>query len=431
MTFEPTLEYARAADAGDPLRRFRERFALPRGRGSERTVYLCGHSLGLAPIAARTRVLEELADWERLGVRGHHAARRPWIGYHATLTAGLAQLAGAEPLEVVAMNSLTVNLHLMLASFYRPSRERYRILIEAGAFSSDRHALASQIAWHGLDPDQALIELGPRPGESLLRDEDVDAAIARAGSSLALVLWPGVQFRTGQAFDPARIAAAARAVGATVGFDLAHAIGNIPLRLHDAGVDFAVWCHYKYLNSGPGAVGGAFVHLRHALDPTVPRLGGWWGHEARTRFDMQPRFVPEPGAAGWAVSNPPVLSTAPLLASLDLFGEAGISRLREKSLALTGYLEFLIRTRLPDDVVIITPVEGNRRGCQLSLRIVGPQGRGRQVFDALSAAGVVGDFREPDVIRLAPVPLYNGFEDAWHGTSALAAAVAAIPRGAP
>jgi kynureninase len=422
MNFAATLDYARACDAGDELAPLRAHFAAP-----ESQIYLCGHSLGLAPRAARERVLEELEDWENLAVRGHHGARRPWIGYAETLSEGLAALTGAHALEVVAMNSLTVNLHLMMASFYRPDARRFRVLIEAGAFSSDRHAVASQIAWHGFDPAEALIEVEPRAGEDALRDADIETAITTAGDSLALVLWPGVQFRSGQAFELGGIAAAAHRAGARVGFDLAHAIGNLPLALHASDADFAVWCSYKFLNGGPGAIGGAFVHERHALDPRCPRLAGWWGHAAHSRFEMRSGFIPEPGAAGWAQSNPPILSTAPLLASLELFALAGLPRLREKSRRLTAWLEFLLQRFVPEDIQLLTPSDPDRRGCQLSIRVRGGPRRGRRVFEALGEAGIVVDFREPDVIRIAPVPLYNRFEDCWHAAQALGAALARNP----
>ncbi len=299
---------------------------------------MCGHSLGLAPIGARARVLEELEDWERLGVLGHEHARRDWIGYAERLAPGLASLAGAEPAEVVAMNSLTVNLHLLLASFYRPTPDRHRILIEAGAFPSDRHALSSQIRWHGYDPATALVEVRPRSGEELLRSEDIEAQIGAEATGLALVLWPGVQYRTGQAFDLDFLARRAHQAGALVGFDLAHSIGNLPLSLHDGGADFAVWCGYKYLNGGPGAIGGAFVHARHADDPRLPRLTGWWGSNPATRFRMGDDFELSPGAAGWQVSNPPVLSAAPLYESLEMFTVAGLHALRAKSERLTSFL---------------------------------------------------------------------------------------------
>jgi kynureninase len=422
MTYEPTLEFARSLDAADPLRAFREQFALPRGARGEALVYLCGHSLGLMPLAARGLVMEELDDWAQLAVLGHEHGRRPWIPYHENLRDGLAALSGAHGAEVVAMSSLTVNLHLLLAAFYRPSGERRRILIEAGAFSSDRHAVASQIAWRGLDPEEALIELTPRAGRDTIPEESIEAHLAEHGAKVALVLWPGVQYRTGQAFDLGRIARAAHRSGCVAGFDLAHSIGNVPTALHDSDADFAVWCSYKYLNAGPGAIGGCFVHERHGL----PHLAGWWGHEAATRFRMGPEFHAAPGAAGWQISNPPILSAAPLIASLALFEQAGMPKLRQKSVALTGYLEYLL-DRLAPDVELITPRAVDSRGCQLSIRIAGPAGRGRRVFDALTAQGVIGDWREPDTIRLAPIPLYNTFADVFRGAEALAQALRHAP----
>ena len=423
----PALASARAQDAADPLRALRARFALPAAPSGEPLTYLCGHSLGLQPLAARTVIEEELADWARLGVEGHEHARRPWVPYHENFTAGLAALTGAEAAEVVAMNSLTVNLHLMLASFYRPRGARRRILIEAGAFSSDRHAVASQIAWHGLDPEETLLELAPRAGADLVSEAEIEACLAAHGAEIALVLWPGVQFRTGQVFDLARIARAAHAHGCLAGFDLAHSVGNVPLALHAADADFAVWCSYKYLNAGPGAIGGCFVHARHAAAQprdrhrgALPgaRLAGWWGHEEPTRFRMEPRFAAAPGAAAWAVSNPSILGAAPLLASLALFAEAGLPALRAKSLALSGFLAGCLEPLAPA-VRIVTPAAPAQRGCQLSLRIAGGPGRGRQVFEALMARGVVVDWRAPDIIRVAPVPLYNRFEDAWRFAAAL------------
>jgi kynureninase len=407
MSYEATLDYARKRDEADPLRGFRSRFALPGSASGEPLVYLCGHSLGLMPLAARDVVLEEMEDWANLGVRGHEGSRRPWIPYHENLAPGLAYLAGAHPGEVIAMNSLTANLHFMMAGFYRPDGRRTKILIEAGAFSSDRHAVASQLSWHGLDARESLVELGPHPSQDLMTEEAIEDCLSQVGDEIALVLWPGVQFRTGQSFDLARIARAARRAGCTVGFDLAHSIGNTPLALHDADADFAVWCGYKYLNGGPGAIGGCFVHERHAQ---LARLSGWWGHELATRFQMEPGFRAEIGAAGWAVSNPPILSTAPLIASLSIFQEARFERLREKSLALTGYLDFLL-TRLEPQVRIISPQDAAARGCQLSLRIAGSSTRGKRVFDMLRERGVVCDWREPNIIRAAPVPLYNTFAE--------------------
>jgi kynureninase len=409
MLIEPTLEFARRTDAADPLREFRSQFAMPRDATGAELIYLGGHSLGLMPLAARTRVNEELDDWAKFAVLGHESARRPWIPYHQNLTAGLQYLTGAKASEVVAMNSLTVNIHMMLASFYRPAGQRTKIVIETGAFSSDRHAVASQIGWHGLDARTELIELAPAPGEDLIPESAIEALLAKSGAEIALVLWPGVQFRTGQAFDIARLTRAAHAAGCVMGVDLAHSIGNMPLSLHEHEVDFAMWCSYKYLNAGPGAIGGAFIHERHVN--TRPRLSGWWGVEAATRFEMQPEFRAESGAAGWAVSNPPVLSAAPLIASLDLFQQARMERLRAKSIELTGYLESLL-DRFAPAVKIISPRSSERRGCQLSFRIAGA-GRGAQVFAWLGEHGVACDWREPDVIRAAPIPLYNSFADVF------------------
>ena len=423
MTFERTLAYARARDAADPLARFQDQFAHPLSEAGEPLVYLCGHSLGLQPLSARQRINEELDDWAALGVRGHESARRAWIPYHELLTPGLATLAGARPGEVVAMNSLTVNLHLMLASFYRPAGKRTRILIEANAFPSDRHALASQIRWHGLAPQEQLLQLQPEDDTAEITTEQIEYFLAHRGSEVALVLWPGTQYLSGQVFDLVRIAAAARQAGCAVGFDLAHSIGNVPLSLHDSGADFAVWCSYKYLNAGPGAIGGCFVHERHASSQALPRLAGWWGHDPLTRFAMGPDFHPAAGAAGWQVSNPPILSAAPLLASLELFADAGLAPLRAKSVALTGYLAFLLD---PLPVRILTPTGIQARGCQLSLRLADGARHGRAVFDHLQNAGMVCDWREPDVIRAAPVPLYNSFEDVYRFAMALQAALQAV-----
>ncbi len=411
-----SLAAARAQDAAEPLQALRAQFVQPRARGAGPAVYLCGHSLGLAPREARRCVDAEIADWEELAVTGHHSARRPWAQYTEDLRAPLARLVGAAAEDVLLANSLTINLHLLLASFFRPTASRWRILIEAGAFSSDRHAIESQLRQHGLDPADALIEIAPPPAEDCLAQEQIEAAIHAAGSSLAIVLWPGVQYRTGQAFELAAVARAAHAVGALVGFDHAHAIGNLPLALMDDDADFAVWCSYKYLNGGPGAVGGLFVHPRHA---GRPRLAGWWGHDAHTRFQMQPGFVPAAGAAGWAVSNPPVFSSAPLHASLALFERAGIAALRARSMALTGALHEALGQRFAGRVQIVTPADPVRRGCQLSLRFASGGPDARQVFEGLFARDVIGDFRAPDVLRVAPVPLYNGFEDLWRFLDAL------------
>lgn len=405
------LDGARAQDAADALAPLRARFALPRDDRGRPLLYLCGHSLGLAPTAARAMIEADIGQWEQRGVLAHEHPASDWIGYAERLQQPLASLAGAHPHEVVAMNSLTVNLHLLLASFYRPHGLRRAILIEAGAFSSDRHAVASHVRWHGFDPDVELIELAPRAGEDLLRIEDIEARIAALSERLALVLWPGVQYRSGQLFDLGRITRAAHAAGACAGVDLAHAIGNVPLALHEDEIDFAVWCSYKYLNGGPGAIGGAFVHQRHLQRGDLPRLSGWWGHDARTRFAMSPTFAAAHGAAAWAVSNPPIFSAAPLRASLPLFIEAGIGALRRKSLALTAYLSSLVTQLAGERVVIVTPADPAQRGCQLSLRIAQGGGAGLELVQALSARGVVCDWREPDILRVAPVPLYNSFED--------------------
>jgi kynureninase len=401
--------YAQAQDAADPLRIFRDEFHIPRHDGSDQA-YFCGNSLGLQPRGARAMVEEVLDKWARDAVEGHFTEPAPWMPYHELVREPLARLVGANPSEVVAMNSLTANLHLMMVSFYQPTIERTAILIEAGAFPSDRHAVASQLQYRGLPTNLCLIEVEADAPDGTISMQAIERAIAEHGPRLALILWPGVQYRTGQAFDLKEIARLGHAAGAIVGFDLAHAAGNVPLQLHDSDADFAVWCHYKYLNSGPGAVAGCFVHERHARTDR-PRFAGWWGHDQATRFRMGPEFVPTPGADGWQLSNPPVLGLAPLRASLDLFGRAGMPALREKSLRLTGYLESLIREHLDDTLQILTPRESGQRGCQLSLRVAGGRERGRALFQHLASVGVLGDWREPDVIRISPAPLYNTHAD--------------------
>ena len=401
---------ALALDAADPLRPFRNEFLVPRHRERDQ-VYFVGNSLGLQPRGARAHVLEVLDKWAGEAVEGHFSGPTGWMNYHGLVREPLARLVGAQPGEVVAMNTLTVNLHLMMASFYRPTRERPAILIEAGAFPSDRHAVESQIRLHGFDPATDLIEVQPDEAAGTLSMDAIAAAIEQHGPRLALVLWPGVQYRTGQAFDLAAITRLAHAQGAVAGLDLAHAVGNLPLSLHDDGADFAVWCHYKYVNAGPGAVAGCFVHERHGAS-NLPRLAGWWGHEAATRFRMAPEFVPSAGAEGWQLSNPPVLALAPLRASLEQFDRAGgMAVLRAKSEKLTGFLDSLVRRRLGDVLEIITPAEPARRGGQLSLRVAGGRERGRELFDYLRDTGILGDWREPDVIRISPAPLYNRYSD--------------------
>ncbi|MBB4708898.1 kynureninase [Xanthomonas arboricola] len=409
MTDLLSRAHAVALDAADPLRHLRDDFVFPQHAGQDQT-YFVGNSLGLQPRGARAMVAEVLDQWGALAVEGHFTGPTQWLTYHQLVRDGLARVVGAQPGEVVAMNTLSVNLHLMMASFYRPTPERGAILIEAGAFPSDRHAVESQLRLHGLDPATQLIEVEADQPNGTVSMAAIADAIARHGPRLALVLWPGIQYRTGQAFELGKIARLARAQGAMVGFDLAHAVGNIALTLHDDGADFAVWCHYKYLNAGPGAVGGCFVHARHA-NSDLPRMAGWWGHEQQSRFRMEPQFVPSPGAEGWQLSNPPVLALAPLRASLELFDQAGMPALRAKSEQLTGHLEQLIHARVPQVLQIVTPAEPAQRGCQLSLRVAGGRAQGRSLFEYLQSVGVLGDWREPDVIRIAPVPLYNRFSD--------------------
>jgi kynureninase len=397
---------ALAADAADPLAAFRDEFLIPRNPDGSEQAYFCGNSLGLQPKATREAVLDELDDWQSLAVEAHFRGKHPWMPYHAFVREDLAAVVGAKPQEVVAMNSLTVNLHLMMVSFYRPTAERPAILIEKHAFPSDRHAVESQVRFHGHDPATALIELDGDEPDGSISDAAIFRAIDEHGSRIALVLLPGVQYRTGQAFDFRAITEAAHRKGCLVGFDLAHAAGNLALKLHDSGCDFAVWCSYKYLNSGPGAVAGCFVHERHARTDR-PRFAGWWGHDQESRFRMGPDFVPTPGADGWQLSNPPILALAPLRVSLAIFRRAGMDALRSKSIALTGYFESLLRERLDRVLEIATPREPERRGCQLSLRVRGGRDEGRALFGHLNAIGIVVDWREPDVIRAAPTPLYN------------------------
>lgn len=412
-------DHAAALDAGDPLAAFREQFHLPQTAHGAPARYFCGHSLGLQPCTAAALVDEELQRWKEWGVEGHFRGDRPWLSYHELLTPGLGELAGALPVEVVAMNSLSVNLHLMLTSFYRPTATRFKILVERGAFPSDRYAATSCLHLHGHDPNTALLQIAPRSGESTLRNADILTLIEREGAVIATVLLPGVQYLTGQLLDMQAITAAAQAQGCTVGFDLAHAIGNVPLNLHGWNTDFAVWCSYKYLNAGPGAIGGCFVHERHAHGLELPRLAGWWGHDKRTRFAMPDDFQPLPGAQGWQLSNPSILASAPLLASLRIFQQAGLMRLREKSLRLSGYLEGLLRERLAAKVELLTPSRPECRGAQQSLRLRCSRERALQVHRRLGERGIICDWREPDIIRVAPVPLYNSFGEVWELCQAL------------
>jgi kynureninase len=423
----PPLQRADAAalDLADPLAGFAQHFHHPQDASGRKLLYFGGHSLGLQPKAAASFVEQELSDWRRLGVLGHHDAARPWIPYHERAAPVLAALTGAMEGEVVAMNSLTVNLHLMMVSFFRPDGARNKVLIERSAFPSDRYAMVSQLEFHGLNAAGNLIEVEPRAGERNLRTEDLLERIEREAPRLALVLLPGVQYLSGQLLEMEILIAAARRAGAAVGIDLAHAIGNTPLRLHDWSCDFAVWCSYKYLNAGPGAVGGCFVHERHGRNFRLPRFAGWWGHNKAERFLYDPKFDPIEGAQGWQISNPPILSTAPLLASLDIFQRAGITALREKSIALTGFMQRLIEQDLANLVEIITPSAPEQRGCQLSLRIARPAAEAKLCLQRLTAAGVIGDWREPDVLRLAPIPLYNSFAEVFAAVEILGQAVRA------
>jgi kynureninase len=409
MKFETSLQFAKQLDRRDPLRSFRSRFHLPRIKGKT-AIYFTGNSLGLLPKITKKFVDEELNDWAKLGVEGHFHAKRPWLYYHKFSKKALSRIVGAKTTEVVAMNQLTVNLHLMMISFYRPTKARFKILTEAGAFSSDQYAFESQVKFHGLDPENTIIELSPRDGEYALRTEDILRAIEENKNELALVIFGAVQYYTGQFFDLEKITKAGHTAGARVGFDLAHAIGNVPMQLHKHEVDFAVWCGYKYLNAGPGGLAGAFVHEKHAKNFELPRLAGWWGHQDKERFQMKKGFKPMEGVDGWQVSNFPVLSGAAQLASLEVFDAAGINNLRKKSFLLTGYLEFLLKSmeNHHDYFSLITPSNKNERGCQLSLLM---KKNGRKIFDKISKAGVIADWREPDVIRVAPVPLYNTFEE--------------------
>jgi kynureninase len=411
--FDPSEDFACRQDAADPLRPFRDQFLFPRRPDGRPVVYLSGHSLGLQPVGVRALVEQELDDWARLGVEGHFHGKTPWYSYHEMLRDAGAGLVGALPHEVVFMNSLTVNLHLMLATFYLPAGRRRCILTDEPAFPSDLYALQSQLRHHGHDPCDALLTVRPRQGEHIVRMEDVEDVLERRGEEIAVVWWNAVNFLTGQLSELRRLTTAAQQrQGCLVGLDLAHAAGNVPLSLHEWGVDFAIWCSYKYLNGGPGAIGGCFVHERHGRNTSLPRLAGWWGNEPATRFrmQMQPQFVPRPGADGWQISNPPILSMAPLRASLAQFDAAGMDALRAKSQRLTAYLQALLDCLPPGRFEQITPRDPAQRGAMLSLVV---HDRPRALVDALEAAGVVCDFREPNVVRVAPVPLYNGYHDVW------------------
>jgi kynureninase len=411
MRYENTLDFVQTLDAKDALRPFREQFIFPKHNGGD-VLYFCGNSLGLQPKTVRQALLNELDQWATHGVEGHFLGELPWMYYHKFLTPQSARLVGALPHEVVVMNTLTVNLHLAMVSFYRPTPQRFKIIMEAGAFPSDQYAVESQVRWHGFEPEKAIVEVAPRSGEDTLRMEDILQIIEKEGSETALVMFGGVNYYTGQFYDLEKIAAAAHRVGANVGFDLAHTAGNLPLKLHGWNADFAVWCSYKYLNSGPGGPAGLFVHERHGENPALPRFAGWWGHDEGERFQMKKGFKPMRGAEGWQISNAQIFSFAAHKASLDIFDAAGMENLREKSLHLTGFLEFVLNEANRDKNLfkIITPENPAERGCQLSLLT---DGRGKALFNYLTDNGAITDWREPNVIRFAPVPLYNSFEDVW------------------
>ncbi len=410
MKYSNTLEFALEMDGKDPLRDRKKQFLNPKTTDGKDCIYFCGNSLGLQPRSARSLVERIMKDWETRAVEGHFEGDEPWVPYHERLAPAMSRIVGAKEEEVILMNSLTVNLHLMMVSFYRPVPGRSKILIEKNAFPSDQYAVKSQIEFHGFDVEDSLLELEPRPGETLLRTEDIVKTIEREGEEIALIMMGGLNYYTGQVYDMKRITKAGHSKGCTVGFDLAHAVGNAPLNLHDWDVDFAVWCTYKYLNSGPGGIAGAFVHERHHKDENLPRFAGWWGHDKENRFLMDENFVPIPTAEGWQLSCGPILLEASFRASLEMFDEVGMEELRRKSELLTGYLEFLIGRIQSDKIEIITPSDPAERGCQLSVRVIGSD---KSLFHALHDKGIITDWREPDVIRVAPTPMYNSFEEVF------------------
>jgi kynureninase len=408
--FDNKLDYAKQQDLKDPLRKYRELFHMPMQKNGEPYIYLCGNSLGLQPKTTRSAIDQELRDWEDYGVEGHFHAKNPWMPYHEFLTEAMAEVVGAKSHEVVVMNTLSVNLHLMMVSFYQPTKEKYKILIESDAFPSDKYAVESQAKFHGYDPKDAIIELKPRQGEVCLRMEDIQSTIKEHGDQLALIMIGNTNYYTGQFFDMKSISAWGHAVGAKVGFDCAHGAGNVPLELHASGCDFAVWCSYKYLNSGPGSLGGVFVHERHAEDNELPKFTGWWGHRKDTRFKMRDGFEPIRGVESWQLSNPPILSMAAIWASLKIFKEAGINNLREKSVRLSEYMLYLIKQIDNDSISVITPHNTEERGSQLSIQV---KNADKSLYEKIAAQGIIADWREPDVIRVAATAMYNSYEDVF------------------
>jgi len=408
--FQNTLAFAKEQDAKDPLKNYRTKFHIPKDADGNEWLYFCGNSLGLQPKITQEYIQQELNDWANLGVEGHFDAKNPWMPYHEFLTENMAKIVGAKPIEVVIMNTLTTNLHLLMVSFYQPTKTKFKIVIESDAFPSDRYAVESQLKFQGFDPKEGLLEWKPRAGEELLRIEDLETMLEEQGDEIALLMIGGVNYYTGQYLDIKKIAALGHAKGAMVGIDLAHGAGNIQPNLHDSNVDFAAWCTYKYLNSGPGSLAGLFVHEKHAHNKDLNRFAGWWGHDKETRFNMRYDFNPIPGAESWQLSNPPILSMAAIKASLDMFNEVGMDTLRKKSETLTAYFEYLINEVDTDRIKIITPSNPAERGCQLSIQV---KNADKSLHQKLMDKHIISDWREPDVIRCAPVPLYNTFEDVY------------------
>jgi len=408
--FKLGIEYAKDQDLHDPLAHYRKKFHIPKNSEGDEWLYFTGNSLGLQPKETKNHIKQELDDWANLGVEGHFEAKNPWMPYHEFLTETMAQIVGAKPIEVVIMNTLTTNLHLLMVSFYQPTKLKHKILIESDAFPSDRYAVETQLKFHGFDPSDSLIEWSPRKGETLLNIEDLESILESQGEEIALLLIGGVNYYTGQYLDLKKISQLGRRKGCKVGIDLAHGVGNIQPNLHESGVDFAAWCTYKYMNSGPGSLGGIFVHERYANDQTLKRFAGWWSQNKATRFDMRQPLDITPGAEGWQLSNPPILSMAAIKASLELFNEVGMNALIKKSRLLTGYLEYLILELNNKDISIITPTDPEQRGCQLSIQV---KNANKSLHTKLTEAHVITDWRTPDVIRCAPVPFYNSFKDVF------------------
>jgi kynureninase len=416
MTYQNSLDFAKQLDQKDPISYLRNEFHIPRDKDGKEWLYFTGNSLGLQPKITSKYIEQELDDWANFGVEGHFEAKNPWLSYHELLTDTMAKVVGAKPVEVVVMNTLTTNLHLLMVSFYQPSKTKYKIIIESDAFPSDRYAVQSQLSFHGFDPEEALIEWKPKEGKELLELEDLKSILDSQGDEVALLLIGGVNYYTGQYLDIKKIAELGHAKKCMVGIDLAHGAGNIQPNLHDSSIDFAAWCTYKYLNSGPGSLSGLFVHEKHAQRKDLPRFAGWWNHNKETRFNMRQPFDVMSGAEGWQLSNPPILSMAAIKASLDIFEKVGMDALLKKSKKLTGFFEYLINEIASDTIKIITPTNPNERGCQLSLQV---KNADKNLHKKLTENNIITDWREPDVIRCAPVPMYTSFEDVYQMVSML------------